>query len=118
MKPDEIKAKVQGAYQKAMANRSMQMMRDSIAHRLLRDVRLYGRDAGADFVETHLDGKVQEAVSMAECRSTSLEIPAYGFCRAAVEGITQALRDLTGLKVDASGTTVRLIWAEPSPGFV
>ena len=118
MKPDEIKSKVQGAYQRAMANRSMQKMRDTGVHRLLRDVRLYGRDAGADFVETHLDGIVQEAVSMAECRSASLEIPAYGFGRAAVEGMIQALRDLTGLKVDASGTTIRLIWGEPSPGLV
>ena len=117
MSPEEIKANVQGAYGRAMANRSMQVSRGSNIQHMFRDVRLFGRDAGTDFVETNLQQIVQEAVSMAECREAQLEIPAYGFGKAAIEGMTQALRNLTGLKADANATTVRLVWAEPGLGL-
>ena len=63
----------------------------------------------ARVVETHLDRIVQVAVATAKCRSALLEIQAYGFGLAAVEGIAQALRGGTGLKVEVSGKTVRLI---------
>lgn len=117
MTPGEIKGKIQGAYTSAMSNRSMQMSRGSNIHYLFRETRLYGRDAGTDFVETNLGQIVQEAVSMAECRSPSLEIPAHGFGRAAVEGMAQALRDLTDLNVDVSASGLRLVWAVPKPGL-
>ena len=55
---------------------------------------------------------------MAECRSPSLEIPAYGFGRAAVEGMALALRTLTDLNVDVSASGLRLVWAVPNPGLV
>ena len=118
MTPGEIKAKVQGAYVKALENRSMQRYRGSSSQELFRDLKLYGRDAGTDFVETNLAWIVQEAVETAECKGASLELTPYGFGRSALEGMAQALRDLTGLKVDSSGKTIRLIWAETTPGLV
>ncbi|MBE7198125.1 MAG: hypothetical protein INR70_10015 [Parafilimonas terrae] len=96
----------------------MQMSRGSNIHYLFRDTRLYGRDAGTDFVETNLEQIVQEAVSMAECKSPSLEIPPHGFGRAAVEGMAQALRDLTILNVEVNASSLRLVWAAPNPGLV
>lgn len=118
MTPTEIKAKVQDAHRRAMANAYLQMSRDSGVHHLLRDVKLYGRDAGTDFVETNLGQIVQAAVAMAECKRASLEIPAYGFGKGAIAGMTQALEDLTALKVEVKANTLHLIWSEPHPGYV
>lgn len=101
-----------------MANSSMHMSRSSGIHHLFRDVRLFGADAGKDFVETNMENIVREAVGMAECKLASLEIPAHGFGRAAIEGMAQALRELTALEVDVSGNVVRLVWARPAPGYV
>ncbi len=71
-----------------------------------------------DFVETHLDTIIREAVEAAECKDPSLAMMADGCGRAAIEGVTHALRQLTGLKVDARGATITLIWAETNPGLV
>ena len=118
MTPTEIKAKVQDTHRRAMSNASLQMSRDGGVHHLFRDVKLYGRDAGVDFVETNIGQIVQEAVLMAECKRPSLEIPAYGFGKAAVAGMAQALEDLTALKIEVKGNTLQLIWAQPNPGYV
>ena len=71
MAPAEIKAKVQDAYKKAFAGNT-QWSRSSGISDLLRDLKLYGREAGVDFVSTHLDRIVSEAVSAAECRETAM----------------------------------------------
>jgi len=118
MTPEEIKAKIQGAHRKAVENRSVQRQRYPGLSDLFREVRLYGRDAGVDFIETHLSRIVNEAVEMAECKATYLELTAHGFGLAAVEGMAQALRDLTALKVEVDKATVRVIWSEPNPGYV
>ncbi|WP_461655688.1 hypothetical protein [Methylorubrum aminovorans] len=118
MTPQEIKAKIQDAYVKALENRFMQWHRSSGIYDLFRDVKLYGRDAGVDFVETNLGRIVNEAVEMAGCKDASLELQVHGWGRAALDGMAQALRDLTALKVEVNGTRVRLIWAEANPGLV
>ena len=118
MTPGEIKAKVQAAYVKALGDRFRQMQRGSNIDELFRNVKLYGREAGTDFVETNLGRIVQDAVDRAECKESSLEMTAYGFGKGALAGMEQALRDATGLKVELSGTTLRLIWAEASPGLI
>lgn len=118
MTPGEIKAKVQGVYLKALGAPFRQMQRGSNLDELFRNLKLYGRDAGTDFVETNLVRIVQEAVDRAECRDASLEMTAYGFGKGALAGMEQALRDGTGLKVELNGTTLRLIWAEANPGLV
>ncbi|TXM73145.1 hypothetical protein FV218_12020 [Methylobacterium sp. WL69] len=114
----EIKAKVQDAYVRALKDRFRHMQRGSNIDELFRNVRLYGRDAGIDFVETNLARIVQEAVDRAECKEASLEMSAYGFGKGARAGMEQALRDATGLKVELNGATLRLIWAEATPGLV
>ena len=118
MTPEEIKAKVQGAHVKALENRNVWRQRSSGIHDLFRDVKLYGREAGIDFAETHLDRIVQEAVETAGCRDPALEMMVHGFGRAALDGMAHALRELTALKVEVHRTTVRLVWAEMSPGLV
>ena len=118
MSSQEIKARVQEAHRKAMANFSMQMSRSPSIHHLLRDVRLFGGDAGRDFVETNLENIVREAVAVAECKLTFMDIPVHGFGKAAIHGMAQALRELTGLEVDVSGSAVRLVWARTAPGYV
>ncbi|GJE38036.1 hypothetical protein [Methylobacterium persicinum] len=111
MTPAEIEAKVRGAHVEALRNRFMQRHRSPRITDLFRDVRLYGREAGVDFAETHLGRLVDEAVGVAGCRECALEMTLPGSGRAALEGMAQALRDLTGLEVEVDGTTVRLSWA-------
>lgn len=118
MEPEEIKAKVQGAYVRAINNRNMWRQRGSRIQDLFRGVHLYGRDAAVDFVDTHLHRIVQEAVDMAECKDTLLSITTEGFGRAALDAMAEALRERTSLKVEVAGATLRLIWAEATPGLV
>ena len=94
------------------------MMMDPSINHLLLDVKLYARDAGTDFVESHLGLIMHQAVAMAECRSASLDILAYGFGRAAIEDMTRTLLDLTAMKAEADGSMIRLIRAEPTPLLV
>lgn len=112
MTSEEVNAKVKEAYAKAQENRNVQRQRiSSSIHDLFRDVKLYGREAGIDFAETHLDRIVHEAIETAGCRAPALEMTVYGFGRAALDGVAHALRELTALKVEVQGTTIRLIWA-------
>ncbi len=50
-------------------------------------------------------------MAVAECKLTFMDIPVHGFGKAAIQGMAQALRELTGLEVDVSGSAVRLVWA-------
>jgi hypothetical protein len=109
--PAEIEFKVRGSHVEALGNRFMQRRRSSRFDDLARDARLYGREAGADFAETHLGRLVDEAVGVAGCREGALELTLHGSGHAALEGLAQALRELTGLKAEVDRTTVRLSWA-------
>jgi hypothetical protein len=116
MSSGEIKGKIQGAYTKALENRFVERSRSS--HDLFRDVKLYGREAGIDFVETHLEKIVQEAVETAGCKQVCLEMMVHGSGRGALQGVADALREATSLKVEVNNSSVRLIWAETKPGLV
>ncbi|ABY30318.1 hypothetical protein [Methylorubrum extorquens] len=118
MTPQEINAKVRGAYVRALQSSTMYSMSGSRIDDLFRDVKLYGRDAGTDFAETNLGRIVEEAARMAGCKRPCLEIQVYGWGRAALDGLAQTLRDRTGLKVDVAGPTVRLDWSEDKAGPV
>ena len=117
--PGRIKEKIQGAYARAVSNRSMQISWSSSGIDLmLRNLTLYGQDAGVDFVDTRLEAIVQEAEHAAECKQRSLVIQTQGFGQAAIAGMISRLRELTALKVEGSASTIRLIWAEDNPGLV
>ncbi len=117
MSTEEIKEKVQAAYKKAIST-NMHMIRNSSFLAPFRDLKLYGREAGMDFVQTNLDLIVREAVSTAECRETSLSLPFCGSGRAALEGVADALRDITALRVEVQQSAVQLIWAVPNLGLI
>ena len=85
MTPAEIEAKVRGAHAEALGNRFMQRRRSSRIDDLVRDARLYGREAGADFAETHLGRLVDEAVGVAGCKEGALELTLHGSGHAALE---------------------------------
>lgn len=112
MTPESIKRKVQDAYLKAMGDRSTQWQPQSGIQHLLRDVKIFGREAGVDFAETNLEGIVREAVAAAECKEASLTLTASGCGRAAARGMAESLAELTGLKVDATGQGIRLTWGD------
>jgi aconitase B len=116
MSPEEIKAKVQDAFTQAMKNRFVEKSRSS--HDLFRDVKLYGCEAGADFVNTHLEAIVEEAVETAGCKQESLEMMVHGSGKAAIQGLAEALTKATSLTVEVKNSSVRLIWAESNLGLV
>ncbi len=119
MTPQDIKAKVQAAYAASLQNRAVRYgMRTSPLDHQFRDLKLYGRDAGADFADTNLGRIVDEAVAVAGRKQPSMELQVYGWGRAAIDGMAETLRHRTDLKVEADGTVVRLIWALDTPGLV
>ena len=105
MTPEQIRQQVQAAYRQAMQNRNVFHQRSSGVDHLFRGLKLYGREAAVDFVETHLDAIVREAKEAAECKASSITMTIGGFGRSALDGMAQALQQLTGLQVEA-----RLRW--------
>ena len=118
MTPESIKNEVQDAYLKAMENRSTHWLRQSQIQHLFQDVKLFGREAGIDFIETKLEEIVREAVEAARCKEASLLLTPHGFGRAALEGMMHALRELTALRVEARGSGVCLTWADTAPRVI
>ncbi|AIQ92445.1 hypothetical protein [Methylobacterium oryzae] len=119
MTPQEIKAKIQAAYTASLQNRAvMYGMRTSPLDHQFRDLKLYGRDAGADFADTNLGRIIDEAVAVAGRKQPSMELQVYGWGRAAIDGMAETLRHRTDLKVEISGSTVQLIWAEDNPALI
>lgn len=110
MSAHEIKDRVQAAYLKAMASRSSQQARPGGIDHLFKDLRLYGREAGVDFVRTHLDDIVEQAVDCAECKSGSMGLTTNGWGLAAREGMAEAIRDLSGLQAEVPRSGVIVTW--------
>ena len=75
MTPEQIRQQVQAAYRQAMQNRN-------VFHAIVR-----------------------EAKEAAECKASSITMTIGGFGRSALDGMAQALQQLTGLQVEA-----RLRW--------
>ena len=118
MQPNEIKEAVQSAYDAASRNSGVLVFRSSSSDRLFRDIKIYGRDAGVDFVETYIQYITTEAVEAAKTRDTKLDIAMYNSGQRALEGMADALRKMTLLKVEVSKSNIRLIWAGPTLGLL
>ena len=116
--PDQIKAKIQSAFQRAPTNVFSQRFGLTQLEHELRNLRIFGRDAGTDFVETYLDAIVNEAVEAARQRRPSISITFQGCGNMAVEAIAQGLRDRTDLRVDISEYILTLAWIDSSPNFI
>ncbi len=117
--PEQIKKRIQDAYVEAISNRfSFRSRSGSETDHLVQSVKLFGREAGADFVETHIGMIAREAYEVARCKEMALMLPTYGYGRSAMLAMAEKLRDLTDLKADVNGSTVVLTWAETNPGLV
>lgn len=117
--PERIKKQIEDAYSEAISNRFTSWSRggSGIDH-LVQGVKLYGRDAGMDFVDSHLSEITREALEEARCKKPSLTLPTYQFGQSAIAGMMDRLAELTALKVSMSGKAVVLTWAEANPGLV
>lgn len=117
--PKQVKVRVQQAYSKAVADRfTFHSKSGSSIDCVLRDVRLYGRDAAVDFVDTHLDAFIQEAVAAAECKQPSTTIHLSHWGRSAVAGMASRLEELTALRIDTAGNALKVIWADTTPNLI
>lgn len=118
MEPQEIKAKIQAAYAQALAQSNTQWSRDERFSHIFRDVKLYGRDAGCDFVATHMGAIVQGLIETAQTRAASATLTPYGFGNSALDGMAFTLRELTGLKVDRINQIITVAWADANPRLI
>lgn len=117
--PEQIKKRIQDVYLKAISDRFSSRSRSgSEIDHLVQAAKLYGRDAGVDFIETHLPLIAREACEVARCKEKSLTLPTYGYGRSAMVGMVEKLRELTALKAEVNASTVVLTWAEANPGLV
>ncbi|GJD32282.1 hypothetical protein PMNALOAF_3550 [Methylobacterium adhaesivum] len=118
MAPEEIKAKVHQTYERAFQGSMSYSRRHPQVDHLFRDLKLYGRDAGADFAVTHLGRIVQDVLDAAGSRQMSLTLHAYEFGKAAIMGLEETLRERTGLRVEVVKSAITLIWAEERAGLI
>ena len=117
MSPEQIKADVQNAYRASLSSNTFYSRNSGIDY-LFRDIRIFGRDAGADLVNTFAAEIVREALDAAKTRQASMQLNLSRSGKAALEGAAQALRDLTGLYVEVSNSTITVIWADVTPRMV
>lgn len=117
--PEQIKKGIQDLYVEAIGNRFSSRSRSGFGiDQLFRDVKLYGHDAGVDFIETHLNAIVQEAREVATCKEASLSLPTYGYGRSAISSMVTRLIELTALEAGTNASTVVLTWAKANPGLI
>lgn len=115
MTSDDIKSQIQSAYSKAMGQPNFFRQRISQLSALFLHIRLYGRDSGIDFAQSHIHEIIADAIQAAECKNSHIEINCHGWGRAAIDGLASALQNETGLTVDINNTTLKLSWADPTP---
>lgn len=108
MSPEHIKEKVTGAWR--TATRAPWTDPEFGFEDVVRNVALYGREAGVDFAETHLDYIVQEATIAAGHRFGEMHTRFDNFGEAALAGVADTLRQRTGLIVDVKGPVLTLRW--------
>ena len=115
MTPEKFKSDVQAAYRKAIAERNSWTHHDGHAHRILEDVPVFGREAGVDLVETVIGSILQEAVRCAEAKKTSVTLRPGRTGKAALAGMVETLRAMTGLPVTEGNGTITIAWAKDEP---
>ncbi len=119
MTPQDIKAKVQAAYAASLQNRAVRYgMRTSPLDHQFRDLKLYGRDAGADFADTTWAASSTRRSPWAGRKQPSMEtaglrLGAGGHRR---HGRDPAPTDRPQGR-SGRGRFVRLIWALDTPGW-
>ncbi len=111
MTPEEVRNSVVASYDAAMAQPNVFQQSGSNVQNLLYGVRLFGREAGQDFIQSNIEEFVRHALEAAECKQSSLTFMVSGYGQAAIDGIAEALRERTLLVVQSSQSTVTLSWA-------
>ena len=114
MSSEQIKLRIQNAYRASLTSNTF-YSRSSTIDYIFRDIHLFGREAGSDFIHTFSNEIVEEAVAVAKTRQPSMHINVSKSGKSALEGVAQALRDLTGLTVEISHSTVTMTWADETP---
>lgn len=100
----DVRENVISVYNAAIANKNHAVeVRSLEIAALLNGLRLFGREAGSDFIETHIDVVIAEAIANAKGKRPSMTIRTYGSGIAAIEGMVAALETLTSLNVKFVG---------------
>lgn len=118
MAPEDIKAKVHQTYERAHQGSTLYRRQHPQIDHMFRDLKLYGRDAGADFASTHLSRIVQDILDAAGSRQMSLTLHPHEFGKAAITGLEETLRERTGLRVEVAKSAITLTWAEERVGLI
>ncbi|MFF8799864.1 MULTISPECIES: hypothetical protein [unclassified Methylobacterium] len=115
MTPEKFKNDVQIAYKKAISKTNSWTHHDDHTHRIFDGVTVFGREAGIDLVQTVIGSILQEAVHAAEAKKRSMTLRPGRIGKAALAGMVETLRAMTGLPVSEGNGVITIAWAKDEP---
>ncbi|MGY2049085.1 hypothetical protein [Methylobacterium sp. JK268] len=117
MNPEKFKSDVQAAYKEAIAKTNSQTQYDDHTHRIFEGITVFGRDAGVDLVQTVIGSILQEAIHAAEAKKPSMTLRLGRVGKAALDGIVDTLREMTGVPVTEGNGVITIAWAKDEPSL-
>ena len=114
MTPEKFKSDVQTAYKKAIANRNSWTHHDE-HNRIFDGITVFGREAGVDLIQSVIGSIAREAVQAAEAKRNALTLRPGKVGKAALTGMVETLREMTGLPVSEGNGVITIAWAKDEP---
>lgn len=112
MSPKKFKSDVKVAYEQAIRNNSRSVEYVDNTLPIFDGVRVFGRDAGIDQIQTSIGLILQEAVAAASSQRGSLTLYPPRGGKSAFDGMVEILRELTGLPVSEGRGVITIAWDE------
>lgn len=110
MSPEKFKTEVQTAYERARANTNSQTQYDDHTHWIFEGITVFGREAGVDLVQTIFGSILKEAIHAAEAKKPAMTLRPGKIGKAALAGIVETLREMTGLPVTEGNGVITIAW--------
>lgn len=80
-------------------------------------VRVFGRGAGVDLIETNIGAIFQEAIRAAEAKRTSIALSPGKVGTDAFAGMVETLGTMTGLRTSEGNGVITVAWAGDAPSL-
>lgn len=117
MTPQKFKTDVQTIYRQAIAEKNRWVHYEGHTHRIFEGITVFGRDAGADLIETKIEDILKEAVQAASAKETSLELRYGKAGKAALAAMVETLGEMTGLPVTHGHGVITIAWVSNEPSL-
>ncbi len=117
MSPEKFKTDVQNAYRKAISETNSWTHYEDHTRRIFDGILVFGRESGVDLVQTVIGSILQEAVHAAEAKKHSMTLRPGKVGKAALAGMVDTLREMTGLPVREDNGVLTIAWAKDEPSL-